>query len=53
MIVSPCFEIKTFSPSIIYTFFFIVVQIRETNRQNELNILFDNSNQFIYQYSNQ
>ena len=27
--------------------------IRETNRRSELNILFDNSNQFIYQYSNQ
>ena len=26
---------------------------RETNRRSELNILFDNSNQFIYQYSNQ
>ena len=27
MIVSPCFEVKTFSPSIIYTYILIVVQI--------------------------
>ena len=29
MIVSPCFEVKTFSPSIIYTYFLIVVQINK------------------------
>ena len=30
-----------------------VGRYRVTNRRSELNILFDNSNQFIYQYSNQ
>ena len=29
MIVSPCFEVKTFSPSIIYTYILIVVQINK------------------------